>query len=190
MRAATPGSHTSRQMQRSTCCGMLLTACRSAVLCLSLSRRVEGVLAVTRAIGDRRLKKYVSAVPEIKTRVLQPGGECMGMRMCMDVSGDVFACLLCHVMCPVVRDISANAEAAEDVGCVGRDARVCFRCADDYLILASDGIWDVLSSQTACDLISTAKDPKEAAQILTDTAYHSHSMDNITALVIDLRSYR
>jgi serine/threonine protein phosphatase PrpC len=96
--------------------------------------RVEGVLAVTRAIGDRRLKKYISAVPEIRTRPLQPG--------------------------------------------------------DDYLILASDGVWDVLSSQATVDIVNTAKDCREGAQKITDAAYNHHSMDNITSLVIDLRPYR
>lgn len=59
--------------------------------------RVEGVLAVTRAIGDRRLKKYVCSAPEISERKL-----------------------------------------TED---------------DEYLILASDGVWDVMSSQDAVDVI-------------------------------------
>ena len=59
------------------------------------------MLAVTRAIGDRRLKKYVSAVPEIKIRQLKEG--------------------------------------------------------DDLLILASDGVWDVLSSQAAVDIVSQCR---------------------------------
>jgi len=96
--------------------------------------RVGGVLAVTRAIGDRRLKKYVSAVPEIKHKVLEKG--------------------------------------------------------DDYLILASDGVWDVLSSQDACTLVNGLEDMHAAARKLTDTAYRTGSMDNITSLVIDLRKYR
>lgn len=96
--------------------------------------RVEGVLAVTRAIGDRRLKKYVSAVPEIKTRSIKDG--------------------------------------------------------DEYLILASDGVWDVLSSQAAVDVVCSAKDVHEAARRLTETAYKRGSMDNITSLVIDLRAFR
>jgi protein phosphatase 1L len=37
--------------------------------------RVEGILAVTRAIGDKRLKKYVSAVPDIRTRHLTEGDD-------------------------------------------------------------------------------------------------------------------
>jgi len=96
--------------------------------------RVEGVLAVTRAIGDRRLKKYVSAVPEIKERKLQSG--------------------------------------------------------DDFLILATDGVWDVLSSQEAVDVIlGCGDDTREMARRLTETAYKRGSMDNITSLVIDLRKY-
>jgi len=96
--------------------------------------RVEGVLAVTRAIGDRRLKKYVSAVPEIKQRKLQVG--------------------------------------------------------DDFLILATDGVWDVLSSQEAVEVIlECGDDTREMARRLTETAYKRGSMDNITSLVIDLRKY-
>lgn len=96
--------------------------------------RVEGVLAVTRAIGDRRLKKYVSAVPEIRSRLLKEG--------------------------------------------------------DDWLILATDGVWDVFSSQDAVNLVCQAKDANEAAYKLTEMAYKRGSLDNITALVVDLAKYR
>jgi len=97
--------------------------------------RVEGVLAVTRAIGDRRLKKFVSAVPEIKQRQLQEG--------------------------------------------------------DDYLILATDGVWDVLSSQQACNVILQCGDnTREMARSLTEEAYKRGSTDNITSLVIDLKKFR
>eukprot|EP00456_Euglypha_rotunda_P011505 TRINITY_DN13028_c0_g1_i16.p1 TRINITY_DN13028_c0_g1~~TRINITY_DN13028_c0_g1_i16.p1 ORF type:complete len:291 (-),score=31.93 TRINITY_DN13028_c0_g1_i16:12-884(-) len=78
--------------------------------------RVEGVLAVTRAIGDRRLKKYVSAVPEIVQRKIQSG--------------------------------------------------------DDFLILATDGVWDVLSSQEAVEVVMMCgEDTREMARRLTETAY-------------------
>lgn len=33
---------------------------------------MEGMLAVTRAIGDRRLKKYVSAMPDVLVRDIGP----------------------------------------------------------------------------------------------------------------------
>ena len=124
--------------------------------------RVEGILAVTRSIGDRRLKRYVSSRPDIVTRRLRPG--------------------------------------------------------DDYAVLASDGVWDVLSSQAACDLVvqgsganaqtttnakSHSRDSSSsssssssitsvagAATRITNQAYNLHSMDNITSMVVDLRPYR
>jgi serine/threonine protein phosphatase PrpC len=58
--------------------------------------RVNGVLAVSRAIGDKDLKPWVSAEPEIHTRQLTDG--------------------------------------------------------DQFIILASDGLWDVFSSQDAVRL--------------------------------------
>ena len=58
--------------------------------------RVEGMLAVSRAIGDRRIKQYVSAVPDQTT-----------------------------------------------VHRTDQHTR---------LVLASDGLWDTLSVQDACDL--------------------------------------
>lgn len=120
---------------------------------------------VTRSFGDRRLKAYVSADPEIKSWPLGEG--------------------------------------------------------DDFLILASDGVWDVLSSQAAVDIVRQAVaesagethpasitsgldgsaatalgvsigggDVKDAARRLTNAAYSYHSMDNITSMVIDLRQFR
>jgi len=62
---------------------------------------------------------------------------------------------------------------------------------DQFLILASDGVWDVLTCQEACDVAaSCCDDLKEAAKKLTDTAYRRGSMDNITSIVIDLRYYK
>lgn len=96
--------------------------------------RVEGVLAVTRSIGDRRLKKYVSAHPEVRVRRLQSG--------------------------------------------------------DDWLILASDGVWDVMTSQQAVDVVCGCADVRQAAILLTNTAYQRNSQDNITTMIVDLRPYR
>jgi len=96
--------------------------------------RVEGVLAVTRAIGDRRLKAFVSAVPEITEHKLQVN--------------------------------------------------------DDFLILASDGVWDVLTCQDAVDIVKSAGDVRAGAKKLTETSFNRGSMDNITSLVIDLAPYR
>jgi len=100
--------------------------------------RVEGVLAVTRAIGDRRLKTYVSAVPEISERKISD--------------------------------------------------------SDEFLILASDGVWDVFKDQDAVDIVKSANteygNVQAGAKKLTEASYHRGSMDNITTLVIDLTFYR
>eukprot|EP00250_Pteridium_aquilinum_P024727 c29518_g1_i1 orf=388-2157(+) len=113
--------------------------------------RVGGLLAMSRAIGDRFLKKYVVAVPEVT--------------------------------------------------CIERTKE------DECLILASDGLWDVVSSEMACDIARrrlrsqrrkcaksdnpSAEDTPAgaAAALLTKLALSRGSKDNISVIVIDLKSY-
>lgn len=59
----------------------------------------------------------------------------------------------------------------------------------DYkLILASDGLWDVVSGQRACELIASIKDPQAAARKLVKIAVkNSKCNDNVTVIVINLR---
>lgn len=69
---------------------------------------------------------------------------------------------------------------------------------DEFLILASDGLWDVLSNQAAYSVVMRSLDrararnlsAKDAAQqgaiALTRTALEKGSRDNITAIVVDL----
>jgi len=104
--------------------------------------RVEGILAVGRAIGDQYLKKYVIPDPEIRHHEL----------------------------------------TNEDVA----------------LVLATDGVWDVLSNQEVAD-ICTAKLNRSGgtmkqkldilARCITKKAYDSGSVDNITTLVVDLTAF-
>jgi protein phosphatase 1L len=90
--------------------------------------RVGGVLAVSRAFGDRLLKKYVVAEPEIQDQL---------------ITSDV-----------------------------------------EFLVLASDGLWDVVSNQDAVTMVQNIQDAQEAAKRLTDEAYKKGSADNITCVVI------
>ncbi|XP_057858298.1 probable protein phosphatase 2C 59 [Cryptomeria japonica] len=90
--------------------------------------RVGGVLAVSRAFGDRLLKQYVVAEPEIQEEVVTDGVE--------------------------------------------------------FLILASDGLWDVVSNQDAVAMIQSIEDPEYAAKRLTEEAYRKGSADNITCVVV------
>ncbi|TXG62323.1 hypothetical protein EZV62_013686 [Acer yangbiense] len=90
--------------------------------------RVGGVLAVSRAFGDRLLKQYVVADPEIQEEKIDSSLE--------------------------------------------------------FLILASDGLWDVVTNEEAVDMTKPIQDPEEAAKRLMLEAYHRGSADNITCVVV------
>ncbi|MCO5548374.1 hypothetical protein L7F22_001831 [Adiantum nelumboides] len=112
--------------------------------------RVGGLLALSRSIGDRYLKRYVVSEPEVTY---------------LDRTKD-----------------------------------------DECLIIASDGLWDVISNDTACEIarkclvsarrkrasrsFALGEDPASAtvAALLVKLAYSRGSKDNISAVVIDLKS--
>jgi len=63
---------------------------------------------------------------------------------------------------------------------------------DEFIIMASDGLWDVISSQDAVNMVrgtDYAQSPHLSASRLVESAYQRGSMDNITVIVIDLRSH-
>lgn len=112
--------------------------------------RVGGLLALSRAIGDRYLKRYVVSEP--------------------------------------------------DVTCIQREDD------DECLILASDGLWDVLGNEFACEVarrsLATVRKKYEGrisppgedaaaaavAALLVKLAYGRGSQDNISVVVVDLKS--
>lgn len=55
------------------------------------------------------------------------------------------------------------------------------RPGDQFLILASDGLWDVFSNERACD------EARKGAKSLVFHAYTQGSSDNITALIVHLQ---
>ena len=57
---------------------------------------------------------------------------------------------------------------------------------DAYLVLASDGLWDVVDEQQCASSVLRAADPLAAARALCDLASTRGSMDNITVLVVAL----
>ncbi|KXZ53520.1 hypothetical protein GPECTOR_7g970 [Gonium pectorale] len=79
---------------------------------------------------------------------------------------------------------------------------VCRREDDDFLLLASDGLWDVMANQEATNLcIRCIKRAREkgasrnaavriAASVLTKAAIDRGSKDNVTVVIVDLRSER
>ncbi|PAN22577.1 hypothetical protein PAHAL_4G028500 [Panicum hallii] len=90
--------------------------------------RVGGVLAVSRAFGDKLLKQYVVADPEIKEEVVDSSLE--------------------------------------------------------FLILASDGLWDVVTNEEAVAMVKPILDSEQAAKRLVAEASQRGSADNITCVVV------
>jgi serine/threonine protein phosphatase PrpC len=95
--------------------------------------RVEGILAMSRALGDTGLKPYVSSEPRIVEGY--PGKE------------------------------------------------------NDYVVLACDGVWDVLAPDDVIKTVRTVTDPWRASEEISKKALHLGSTDNITVIVLDLREY-
>lgn len=97
-----------------------------------MSGRVNGVLAVTRSLGDSSMKDFVVGAPYTTETELND--------------------------------------------------------YDEFLILACDGLWDVVSDQDAVDLVRGISDPKKAAEELLEHAYKKYSTDNVTVLVVRFRN--
>ncbi|PQP98311.1 putative protein phosphatase 2C 11 isoform X1 [Prunus yedoensis var. nudiflora] len=89
--------------------------------------RVGGVLAVSRAFGDKVLKPFVVAEPEIQE---------------------------------------------EEIDGV------------DFIIIASDGLWNVISNKDAVALVQDIEDAEEASRKLIQEAFARGSSDNITCVVV------
>ena len=60
------------------------------------------------------------------------------------------------------------------------------RPTDDIMILACDGVWDVMSDQDALDFVAKEADPIAASKALVQEALRLKSTDNITAMVVRL----
>lgn len=94
--------------------------------------RVEGVLAVSRSIGDVSLQPFVTAEPEIIEKNIEP--------------------------------------------------------EDEYLVLASDGLWDVMENEYVAKMVlSGSKQFLQIAKTLCTEAIILGSQDNVTALVVDIK---
>ncbi len=57
---------------------------------------------------------------------------------------------------------------------------------DEFIILASDGLWDVISDQKAVEIVKKCSNVEEASRKLVETALALGTMDNTTVIVIKL----
>jgi protein phosphatase 1L len=94
--------------------------------------RVEGVLAMSRAIGDKSLKKYVIPDPDIMTREIKNG--------------------------------------------------------DKFVVVGTDGVWDVLQNHQVAEVLAGISDPEEAAMRLMQEIVNRGIVDNTTVIVVDVKS--
>jgi serine/threonine protein phosphatase PrpC len=92
--------------------------------------RVNGVLMLSRAIGDAELARYISCDPYMTSNPLKDGLK---------------------------------------------------------LIIACDGVWDVMTDQMAADTYGRCRDPIEAARVIKADALKMGSTDNISVMCVDLR---
>ncbi|PIA44256.1 hypothetical protein AQUCO_01700094v1 [Aquilegia coerulea] len=96
--------------------------------------RVQGSLAVSRAIGDLNLKQWVVSEPEIKK---------------LEITSDC-----------------------------------------EFLVLASDGLWDKVSNQEAVEIVSKHKNSIESCKKLVDISSSRGNKDDISVMVIDLQNFK
>lgn len=92
--------------------------------------RVNAILAVTRSLGDRAMKQYVTGDPYTEERVLDE--------------------------------------------------------SDTHLVLACDGVWDVLSDQAVVDIVKNAESCGAASKEILIASLRAGSMDNISVMVVAL----
>ncbi|ODV60744.1 PP2C family serine/threonine-protein phosphatase [Ascoidea rubescens DSM 1968] len=95
---------------------------------LIMRNRVNGILAITRSLGDHYLKNLIIGKPYTTALEMTDG--------------------------------------------------------DEFLIIACDGLWDIIKDQDAVDLIRNEANPQVASRVLCDHAIKNLSMDNVTVMII------
>jgi protein phosphatase 2C family protein 2/3 len=65
--------------------------------------------------------------------------------------------------------------------------------ADDFLLIACDGLWDVLSSKQTVDFIKFSADyPSDPQAVCKELVNHAirnkHTQDNVTAMLVNFGS--
>ncbi len=97
------------------------------------------------------------------------------------------------------RRVDGSLDMARSIGDIEHpsvSARPCIRKFDlsvldktktNLLVLATDGLWDVIGSSKAIELCQNFKSPKSMAAELVSAAYNNGSLDNVTVMVVLLK---
>eukprot|EP00290_Baffinella_frigidus_P007367 CAMPEP_0180131982 /NCGR_PEP_ID=MMETSP0986-20121125/8730_1 /TAXON_ID=697907 /ORGANISM="non described non described, Strain CCMP2293" /LENGTH=597 /DNA_ID=CAMNT_0022071935 /DNA_START=216 /DNA_END=2009 /DNA_ORIENTATION=- len=157
--------------------------------CTACVALVSGTDLFCASAGDSRafLFRYGSALPislahkpgdksEV-SRIEAAGGQVVNVDGVMRVNGDL--------------STSRSLGDAHMKACIIPDPAVSHRKltpGDEFLVIATDGLWDVCTSHRACDMMTSIGDAKRAARMLVDLALHQGTFDNVGVVVVDLRS--
>lgn len=128
--------------------------------------RLDGILAVSRAFGDSRLKAHGTGLivdPEIITVE----------RKTSTVESDIY------------KEGGGNSERQRAASKEQPTAE------EDFIIVASDGLWDVFTNNEAVKfvkerIIGGNMGMREIAEQLVQAAYEAYSTDNVTVLIVNL----
>ena len=139
-----------------------------------LCSRVEGVLAVSRAFGDRRLKRYVTCEPDICEHVIQPEDEFLVLAT--DGLWDV-----------VSTNRRSSTMKRQQWSSVGVASQMCSSsCILSHVCsFFQESNQDVADAILRC--ISAGGDLHKAAENVAEAAVRHGSGDNITIMIVDLR---
>mmetsp|Transcript_17049 Transcript_17049/g.33342 ORF Transcript_17049/g.33342 Transcript_17049/m.33342 type:complete len:893 (+) Transcript_17049:580-3258(+) len=139
--------------------------------------RVNGELAVSRALGDLDYKKPA----QDEYRWFFPSNhEAAGQASY--VFGDDLV-IATPEWNHVQLDDLANEQANSDKQRVAEDPTLA---VGPFLIIACDGLWDAITSEEAVQYCRQCTNPQQASDLLVDMAIRMGTSDNITALVIPL----
>jgi len=92
----------------------------------------------------------------------------------------------------VSRSIGDPAYDPDIVTCEPDVGKIQLTAEAELVVIASDGVWDVISFKEAAEILSrlTAPSQVKAAEILVDEAIRRGSGDNCTAIVVFLQKKR
>jgi len=146
--------------------------------------RVNGILAVTRALGDCFLEPMVTADPTtmvIDLHLRRDDGEVMSSQE--QRRGDSETTPQ-HEKNPDTTTTDVQAPENQSPPLPDSTATTPRRGeCDDFLIVACDGLWDFVSDEKAIEIAQEEQDPRIAAVRLRNFAYQTGSTDNISVCV-------
>jgi protein phosphatase 1L len=135
------------------------------------------VIIGTKAGVDLLTVDHKPSLPEERSRIEELGGKILGYGI------------------PRVQGILAVSRALGDVGlkpfvtCEPRVVEGHLGMENDFVVLACDGVWDVLNPQDVIQIARSAENPRDGARQIKEKALDCGSTDNISVIVLDLRNY-